>query len=215
MEAKVGVIPNAVGSARFKTGHTVALAAVYGPRLLHPAKLRNPKAGRLRCYYNMMPFSGHGNRVRPGHSRRSQEISLVMEKALAPVVDLSAFPNSVIDVFVEFPQTDAGTRCAAITAASMALADAGIPMKSIVTSVSVGKVEDKVLVDLTYDEEAYSENVADIPMAILPNTGEVTLLQMDGGVTKEQLIEALELGKKASQEVYELQVRSLKEKYGN
>ena len=65
---------------------------------------------------------------------------MVTEKALLPVLDLDEFPNSVVDVFIEFPQTDAGTRCAGICAASIALADAGLKMKDMVSSVSVGKL---------------------------------------------------------------------------
>ena len=138
IEAKVGVIPNAKGSAMFRSGHTLAYAAVYGPRELFPKHLQNPKKGIIRCYYNMMPFSGSGERIRPGSNRRAQEISMVMTNALNPVVDLSAFPNTVVDIFVELPQTDAGTRCAAICAAYMALADDGINMKDMVSAVSCG-----------------------------------------------------------------------------
>src|SRR3989338_3777848 len=123
IEAKAGIIPRADGSAMFKIGNTVALAAVYGPRDLHPKFLQNPQTGILRCHYNMMPFSGHGERVRPGGGRRARELSMVIEKSLLPVLDLSEYPNAVVDVFIELPQTDAGTRCAGITAAAMALAD--------------------------------------------------------------------------------------------
>ncbi len=215
MEAKVGIVPNADGSAMFKIGQTVAFATVYGPRELHPRFMQDPKKGKLRVHYNMMPFSGHGNRVRPGHSRRSREISYVSENALAPVLDLSEFPNAVVDVFIDLPQTDAGTRCAGITAASMALADAGLLMKDLVVSVAIGKVDDKIVADLNYDEEAYEDGpVADIPIAILPNTGKVTLLQMDGEAAREDLKKALELAKKTCKEIYELQKKALKAKFG-
>jgi exosome complex component RRP41 len=122
MKAKVGVVPRADGSAMLQIGNTIAYAAVYGPRELFPKFMQNPEKGVLRCAYNMMPFSGHGERVRPGGSRRAKEISVLTEKALMPVLDLSEYPNSVVDVFIELPQTDAGTRCAGICAAAMALA---------------------------------------------------------------------------------------------
>ena len=171
IEAKVGVIKRADGSAMFKIGNTWAYAAVYGPRNLHPKFLQDPQRGILRCNYNMMPFSSSGERVRPGGSRRSKEISLVTEKALLPVLDLEEYPNSVVDVFIELPQTEAGSRCAGICAASMALADAGLEMKDLVAAVSVGKVADKLLVDLDYSEESYADtSVADIPIAIMPNS---------------------------------------------
>jgi exosome complex component RRP41 len=214
IEAKAGVIKRADGSAFFKIGNTSAYAAVYGPRELHPRFLQNPKKGLLRCNYSMMPFSGVGDRVRPGPSRRSTEISMVTEKALLPVLDLSPYPNAVVDVFINLPQTDAGSRCAGICAASIALADAGILMKDLVVSVAVGKVDDKIVVDLDYSEESYEDGpVADIPMAIIPSTGQITLLQMDGEISREDLKKALEVGRDACMKIYEMQKKALKEKY--
>ena len=213
MEAKAGVIPNADGSASFKIGKTWALAAVYGPRELYPKFLQDPKKGLLRCHYGMMPFSGSGERIRPGNSRRAQEISMVMTSALEPVVDLSAFPNAVVDIFVDLPQTDAGTRCAAISAAAIALADAGIPMTDMVSSVAVGEVDGMVCVDLTYNEESYEGVVSDIPVAMLHKTKGISLLQMDGEISKKNLVKALELAEAATEKVYELQKKALTEKY--
>ena len=212
IEAKAGIIKRADGSGYFKIGDTEAYAAVYGPRNLYPKFLQNPQKGILRCNYNMMPFSGSGERIRPGGSRRSKEISMVTEKALLPVLDLNEFPNSVIDVYIEFPQTDAGSRCAGICAASIALADAGLIMKDLVASVAVGYVNNEVIVDLCKEEEDI-ENSVDIPIAIMPRTGDITLLQMDGMISKENLKKAIELGKKAVKKIYEIQKKSLKEKY--
>ena len=215
MEAKAGVVPNADGSASFKIGKTWAIVAVYGPRELYPKFLANPKKGILRCHYSMMPFSGSGERIRPGRSRRAQEISMVMANSLIPVVDLSDFPNSVVDVFIELPQTDAGTRCAAISAASIALADAGIPMKDMVGSVAVGQVDGTVLADLMYNEEAYPGVVSDIPVAMLNNSNKISLLQMDGEITKEDLIKSLEMAKVATEKVYQVQLKALKDKFSS
>lgn len=214
IEIKAGIIPNADGSCYFKIGNTIAYCSVFGPRELHPKFLQDPAGGLLRVNYNMMPFSGIGDRVRPGGNRRSKEISMVMENALRPVVDLTEYPNSVVDIYVELPQTDAGSRCAALCAASIALADAGIPMKDMISSVSVGKVGDQVLVDLDYEEEAFEEGtVADIPVAFIPSTGKITLLQMDGEITKDELKKGLELGKQKCAEISELQKEALRNKY--
>jgi len=213
MEAKAGVIPNAAGSAYFKAGNTIAYAAVYGPRELVPRFLQNPKRGLIRCHYNMLPFSGSGDRIRPGNKRRSQEISMVMKGALNLVVDLKDFPNSVVDIFVEFPQTDAGSRCAAISAAAIALADAGIPMKDMISAVAMGEVDGTVMADLNYAEEAFDGVVSDIPIAMTHNNKEITLLQMDGEISKEHLIKSLEMGKEATELVYKVQIKALKEKF--
>jgi exosome complex component RRP41 len=214
IEAQAGVIEKADGSARFKIGDTEALAAVYGPRELHPRFLQNPKKGILRCSYSMMPFSGDGNRVRPGPSRRSKEISLVTEKALLPVLDLKDYPNTVVDVFIELPQTDAGSRCAGICAAAIALADAGITMKDMVSAVSVGFLGKDMVVDLDGAEEHLDDNeTPDIPMAMIPVSEEITLLQLDGIVEKKRLKEVFEFAKPALIEIANKQREAILNKY--
>src|SRR3989344_3082688 len=214
MEAKVGIIKSADGSAMFKIGKTIAIAAVHGPRDLYPKFMQNPRKGILRCNYNMMSFSVD-ERIRPGPSRRSREISLVTENALVPAVNLSDFANSVVDVFVEIVQADAGTRCAGICAASLALADAGIPMRDVVCAVSVGKVGGKILVDLNKYEEDYEDGSSDMPVAFLPRRNEISLLQLDGGMKKEEILNALELAKKSCVEILEVQRNALMGKYKN
>ncbi len=212
--ARAGVIAKADGSGYFKIGNTEAYAAVYGPRELHPKFMQDPKQGVLRCAYNMMPFSGQGDRVRPGTSRRSKEISMVMVNALRPVLDLDAYPNAVVDVFVELPQTDAGSRCAAITAAAIALADAGLKMKDMVAAVAVGNVDGMLAVDLDYEEEAWKEgDVADIPVAMIPSTGEITLLQMDGRVKTKELLAAIEQARPAFERIADAQREAIKHRY--
>lgn len=221
MEAQAGIIPNAQGSASFRIGNTWAIAAVYGPRELFPKFKQNPKQGILRCHYSMMPFSGSGERIRPGANRRAQEIAMVMTKSLDPVVDLSAFPNAVVDIYVDLPQTDAGTRCAAISAAAIALADAGIPMSDLVSAVAVGRADDKIIADMDYREEHIEEfnpeskgaPVADIPVAMIHNTKEITLLQMDGEISKEDLMKALRLAQNVLEEVYQVQKQALKARF--
>jgi exosome complex component RRP41 len=213
IQAKAGVIKKADGSGYFKIGDTAAYAAVYGPREMNPKHMQNPKKGVLRCNYNMLPFSGT-DRIKPGPSRRSKEISMVTEKALLPVVNLDDCPNAVVDVFIELTETDAGSRCAGICAASIALADAGITMKDMVAAVSAGVIDHQVVVDLNGDEEHLHEyDVADIPVAMVPSTEEITLLQMDGKVSKEELFAAIEKVKPALKKIAEIQRAALKEKF--
>ena len=214
IEAKINIIKSADGSAMFKIGDTIAIAAVRGPRDLYPRFMQNPKRGILRCNYNMMSFSVD-ERIRPGPSRRSREISLVTENALMPAVDLSEFPNSVVDVYVEIVQADAGTRCAGICAASLALADAGIPMRDMVCAISAGKVGGKILIDLDKYEEDYEGGSSDMPVAFLPRRNEISLLQLDGGMKKEEIVKALELAKKSCDEILEVQRNALMERYRN
>ena len=210
MEAKIGIIKNAGGSALFKFGDTIAIAAVYGPKPLHPQHLQNPSKGVLRCNYDMLSFSVT-ERKRPGPSRRSQEISKVSEWALSSIVDLDAYPNTVVDVHIMILQANASTRCAGINAATLALASAGVSMKELVSSVSIGKIDDKIVVDLIKEEEdcEEGEGATDIPMAFT-KSGKICLLQLDGKIRPEELKEAIKAGKKACKEVYNVQKKALK-----
>ncbi len=212
MTAKVGVIPNADGSALFAFGNTVAIAAVYGPRKLHPQHMQNPSSGVLRCNYDLLSFSVE-DRKKPGPSRRSQEISKVTGWALEPVIDLKEFPNTVIDVQIYILQADAGTRTAGINAASMALAHAGIPMKDLVCSVAVGKLDKDFVVDLTKEEEDFeiNEGATDFAVAKLGNTDDFSLLQMDGKIQPDQVKEILKIASDACKEIYEVQKKALKD----
>lgn len=212
MMAKVGVVPNADGSAIFAFGDTIAIAAVYGPRQLHPQHMQDPSTGILRCNYDLLSFSVY-DRKKPGPSRRSQEISKVTEWALSPVVDLEGFPNTVIDVQIYILQADAGTRTAGINAASLALAHAGIPMKNLVCSISVGKLDKDLVVDVDKSEEDFEggEGPTDFPIAKIAGTDEYTLLQLDGKIQPEVVKKLLKLADKACEEIYEVQKKALKE----
>lgn len=209
-EIEVGVIKEADGSAMVKMGKTVAVAAVYGPRTLHPRRLRETQRAVLRCYYNMIPFSTE-ERVRPGHSRRSTEIAKVTRQALEPVMFLEDFPKAGIDVVIEVLQADSGTRTAGINAASVALADAGVPMRDLVASVAVGKIGKDYIIDLAGGEEDKSE--CDIPVAYVPNRKQVTLLQMDGDVSKDDFKKMLEIAIKGCEEIYKKQKQALEKKW--
>ena len=211
VEAKVGIIPNADGSAMFKSGETIAIAAVYGPKKMHPQHQQNPAKGVLRCTYNMNSFSV-SDRIRPGPSRRSMEISKIMEWALDPSVMLKKYPGSVVDVHVNIIQADAGTRCAGINAASMALAHAGIPMKNLIASVSLGKLDKTMVIDLTKEEEDFAEGegATDIPIS-MTDSGELTHIQLDGEITSKQLKEGIKMAEKSCGEIYEIQKQALKD----
>jgi len=211
IKAKVGIIPNADGSAMYQSGDTIAIAAVYGPRKMHPQHQQDPEKGTLRCNYTMLSFSVT-ERAKPGPNRRSTEISKITEWALEPVLMIDKYPNQVIDVHIDIIQADAGTRCAGINAAAMALAHAGVPMRNMVSSVSVGKLDKTVVLDLNkYEDSEFDEGEGstDIPMSFTDD-GKLTHIQLDGKITKKQLMEAVEMGREATKKIYEIQKKALK-----
>lgn len=209
---EVGVIKNADGSAKFQIGDTHAIAAVYGPRELYPKFLQNPTKAMLRCKYDLMSFSV-SERKRPAPSRRDIELGLILQYALSPMVCLEDYPRMVIDLFVEIPQADAGTRCAGICAASLALADAGIHMKGLAGSVSAGAIGDLVVLDLTKEEEDWEAGATDIPITYVPKMNLITSLQLDGEITISNFKKALKMAIKKCKEITNDQAKVLKSKY--
>ena len=212
MEAKVGVIPSADGSAMFAFGDTVAIAAVHGPRQLHPQHMQDPSTGILRVGYDLLSFSV-SERKRPGPNRRAQEISKVTEWALSPVLELEGFPNTVVDVSIYILQADAGTRTAGINAASLALAHAGLPMKDLICSLAVGKLDKDLVIDVDKEEEDWEEGegATDFAIAKIANSDEYTLLQMDGKISPEDIKKSIEMAEESCKEIYEIQKKALKE----
>ena len=206
----VGVVKNADGSAFIEFGKNKIIAAVYGPREVHPKHMVLPDRCVLRCRYHMSPFSTD-TRKNPAPSRREIEISKVMREALEPTLMLEDYPRAAIDVFVEVLQADGGSRCAGITAASVALADAGINMRDIVASCAAGKVDKKIVLDINDTED--KEGEADMPVAYMPHLEQVTLLQLDGILSHEQFNECVDKAIKGCEIVYEIQRQALMQKY--
>lgn len=210
IKMEVGLLANADGSAYIEQGKNKIIVAVFGPREAHPKHLGVPDRAIVRCRYHMAPFSTE-ERKSPAPSRREIEISKIIREALEPVIFSEYYPRSMIDVFIEVLQSDGGSRCAAITASSLALADAGIPLRDLVAGCAVGKADGKIVIDLSDSEDKNGD--ADMPVAYIPIFGKVSLLQMDGIFTEEEFSEALNTAIKACNEIYEIQKKTLKQKY--
>lgn len=212
IKIEVGILANADGSAYIEHGKNKILAAAFGPREMHPKHLSQPDRMVLRCRYHMAPFSVQ-ERKSPAPSRREIELSKVIRESLEPSLFVEYYPRTGVDVFIEVLQADGGTRCASITAASLALADAGIPMRDLVVACAAGKVDDTVVLDLMDTEDKIG--AADVPVAYMPNLDAVTLLQMDGKLTPEEFEKALNLAMEGCKKIYSLQKEALKTKYIN
>ncbi len=211
IKIEAGVLYRADGSCYLEWGGNKIMAAVYGPREALPRHIQDPTKALVNARYSMASFSVE-ERKRPGPDRRSTEISKVTSEALESVIFTELFPRTTIDICIEVLDAEAGTRCAGITAAAVALADAGIPMRDIPVACAAGKVDGIVVLDLTSEED--KEGEADLPVAIAPRTEEILLLQMDGHLTYKEFEEALELAIKGCKQVAKLQRQALLNKYG-
>ncbi|KAL3737377.1 hypothetical protein ACJRO7_026188 [Eucalyptus globulus] len=170
LQAEIGVVAKADGSAVFEMGNTKVIAAVYGPREV------SIRRSFVRCEYSMANFSTGDRMRKPKGDRRSTEISLVIRQTMEACILTQLMPRSQIDIYVQVLQADGGTRSACINAATLALADAGIPMRDFVTSCSAGYLNSTPLLDLNYVED--SAGGPDVTIGILPKLDKVTLLQV-------------------------------------
>src|SRR5512139_2070086 len=210
IKIEVGILSNADGSAYIEQGKNKILAAAFGPREMHPKHLSQPDRMVIRCRYHMAPFSVQ-ERKSPAPSRREVELSKVIRESLEPSVFVDLYPRTGIDVFIEVLQADGGTRCASITAASLAIADAGIPLRDLVVACAAGKIEDTVVLDLMDTEDKIG--VADVPVAFMPNLNAVTLLQMDGVLAPGEFESAVNMAVEGCKKIYLMQKEALRTKY--
>jgi exosome complex component RRP41 len=212
VKLQVGVISRADGSAYIEHGKNKILAGVYGPREVHPKHLALPDRTVVKCRYHMAPFSVQ-ERKSPAPSRREIELSKVIRESLEPAIFMEYYPRTMIDIFIEVLQADGGTRCASITAAALALADSGIPMRDLIVACAAGKVEDKIVLDLMDTEDKLGS--ADVPVALMPNLNAITLLQMDGSLSTDEFESAVNLALEGCKQIYALQKEALRTKYVN
>jgi exosome complex component RRP41 len=210
IKMSVGILSNADGSAYVEFGCTKILAAVYGPREVHPRHLALPDRALIRCRYHMAPFST-SYRKSPAPSRREIELSKVIREALESVIFAELYPRTSIDIFIEVLQADGGTRTTGLTAASLALADAGIPMKDLVAGVAAGKVDGVVVLDIDEVEDEFGE--ADMPIGYAAGIDEIVLLQLNGVLTREEFKKALDLAKNGATTIYKMMKETLHNKY--
>lgn len=210
IKLEIGLLANANGSTYIEQGKNKILAAVFGPREAHPKHLSLPDRATIRCRYHMAPFSTE-ERKSPAPSRREIELSKVTREALEPVIFSEYYPRAIIDIFVEVLQSDGGSRCAGVTAASLALADAGVPLKDLVAACAVGKIDGQLVVDLCDIED--KEGEADLPLAYIPSMEKISLLQMDGHLTREEFEKAVNMAVESCKRIYEMQKTALKQRY--
>lgn len=207
LRMEAGVLNDADGSALVEWGKNKVVCGVYGPRECIPRHDASPYRALVKCRYIMAPFSSREEHGRSGPNRRSIELSKVIREVFENLILTEQFPRTQIDIYMEVLQSDGGTRTAAINAASVALANAGIPMRDMAAAVAVGKIDGQLALDLAKEEDNWGQS--DIPVAISNRKKEFLLLQMDGLLTQEELLRATEMARKASDYIHSVQAGAL------
>ncbi|GCC20159.1 hypothetical protein chiPu_0018775 [Chiloscyllium punctatum] len=163
----------------------------------------------VNCQYSMATFSTGERKRRPHGDRKSSEMTLHLKQTFEAAILTQLYPRSQIDIYVQILQADGGNYCACVNAATLAVIDAGIPMRDYVCACSTGFVEDTPLVDLSYIEE--SAGGPQVALALLPKSQQIALLEMNSRLHEDHLEKVVDAAAKACGDVYAVLDRVVRE----
>jgi len=200
ISVEVGVLPRTHGSGIFQRGQTQALSiATLGPssNKQRMDTISPETEKRYLHHYNMPPYSVGEAKFMRGPGRREIGHGALAERALLPVLPTEAEFPYVIRVVSEVVSSNGSTSMASTCGSTLALMDAGVPIKAPVAGAAMGLITDKesgryaVLTDITGKEDAYG----DMDFKVTGTADGVTALQMDikvAGITTEIMRDALQ-----------------------
>ena len=211
IECQVGILPRTHGSGLFIRGQTktlsiLTLGAPGDVQLVEGMEIVGKK--RFMHHYNFPPYSVGEVRPIRGPGRREIGHGLLAEKAILPLIPSSEEFPYTIRIVSEILSSNGSTSMASISSSSLALMDAGVPLKAPVAGIALGLVVDdnqdkyKILTDIQGPEDHYG----DMDLKVAGTKKGVTVVQMDvkvNGISEKVLKEALEKGKKARFQILE------------
>jgi polyribonucleotide nucleotidyltransferase len=208
--AEVGLLPRTHGSGLFCRGQTkslsiLTLGAPSDQQLLEGMEVVGKK--RFMHHYNFPPYSVGEIRPMRGPGRRDIGHGMLAEKAILPLIpSFEQFPYTM-RVVSEILSSNGSTSMASVSSSSLALMDAGVPIKEPAAGIALGLVTDdkknhKILTDIQGPEDHHG----DMDFKVAGTKSGVTAIQMDvkiKGISKEIFQEALLQGKKARLQILE------------
>jgi ribonuclease PH len=218
-----GYTKHAEGSVLVEMGHTRVLCTASVEEKV-PQFLKGKGQGWVTAEYGMLPRATHtrGNREAASgkQSGRTQEIQRLIGRSLRAATDLAALGERQITIDCDVLQADGGTRCASVTGAMVALADAvaklraggalkADPIKDFVAAVSVGIVGGTAMLDLDYAEDSSCGTDMNVIM-----TGAGQFVEVQGTAegepfTREQMSRLLDLAAAGVSQLIRLQREAL------
>jgi polyribonucleotide nucleotidyltransferase len=197
IKIRTGVLPRTHGSALFTRGETQALVVTTlgtGRDAQMIDALEGERKEPFMLHYNFPPFSvGETGMVGSPKRREIGHGNLARRGIAAVLPDMSGFPY-VLRVVSEILESNGSSSMASVCGTSLALMDAGVPIKSAVAGVAMGLVKEgdkfQVLTDILGDED----HLGDMDFKVAGTRAGITALQMDikiNGITKEIMQVAL------------------------
>ena len=218
-----GFTKHAEGSVLMEMGHTRVLCTASVEEKV-PAFLKGKGQGWVTAEYGMLPRATHTRGAREAaqgkQSGRTQEIQRLIGRSLRAATNLVALGERQITIDCDVLQADGGTRCASVTGAMVALADAvaklrsgGLlskdPLKDFVAAVSVGIVDGVAMLDLDYSEDSACGTDMNVVMMGNGHFVEVQGTAEGAPFTREQMSRLLDLAAQGTAELVRMQREAL------
>lgn len=215
ISSEIGLVPRAHGSGLFSRGQTKSLSILTlgspgDQQLLEGMETEEKK--RFMHHYNFLPYSSGETGPIRGPGRREIGHGALAERALAPLLpDSEEFPYT-IRLVSEIVSSNGSTSMASISSSSLALMDAGVPIKSLATGIAIGLAKQgrdyKVLTDIQGPEDHHG----DMDLKVAGTRQGITVIQMDvkiDGISKKIIQEALDAARKARTDILDVMEKTI------
>lgn len=207
------------GSAIVQMGLTSVMATVSGPMDCTRKSDELSDRAILEVSMRVAPFaasSGDRRYINPNTDRRLQEQGNLIQRAMEASILMHLHPRSKIELNIVVLADDGGRLCVAINAATLALVDAGVPIRDFVCACSAGLVDDTTLVDLNRQElsnNSSNSNAVYLPCATMPQRNTVVLTQCESRLAStETLKRVLEAAMAGCQAVFQVMSNAVRER---
>ncbi|WP_138158927.1 polyribonucleotide nucleotidyltransferase [Peptoniphilus catoniae] len=207
LSSETSLLPRTHGSGLFTRGQTqvlsvVTLAGLSDVQVIDG--LGDDKPKRYIHHYNFPPFSVGDTKPVRGPGRREIGHGALAERALLPVIPSEADFPYAIRVVSEVLSSNGSSSQASICGSTLALMDAGVPIKAPVAGIAMGLIEKEGTVKILTDIQGLEDHFGDMDFKVAGTREGITAIQMDikvEGISKEVLTEALEKARKARIEI--------------
>ncbi|MCS1351266.1 polyribonucleotide nucleotidyltransferase [Mechercharimyces sp. CAU 1602] len=215
LSSQVNILPRTHGSGLFKRGQTQVLSvctlgALGDVQILDGLDLEESK--RFMHHYNFPPYSvGEARPVR-GPGRREVGHGALGERALDPVIPSEEVFPYTMRLVSEVLESNGSSSQASICASTLALMDAGVPIKAPVAGIAMGLIKEGDKVQVLTDIQGMEDHLGDMDFKVAGTAEGITALQMDikiKGIDRQILTEALEQARKARLEVLDNMAQAL------
>ncbi len=203
LASEVGVLPRTHGSGLFTRGQTQALCVTtlgIGSDEEEVKNIEGKRTKRFIMHYNFPPYSVGEVRRIMGPGRREIGHGALVERALLPVMpNEEEFPYAV-RVVSEILESNGSSSMASVCGASLALMDAGVPIKSSVAGVSMGLIKEGDQIAILTDMMGVEDALGDMDFKVAGTRDGITSVQMDikiEGITKEIMERVVQQAKEA------------------